>query len=342
MKKDLFVEGMHCASCELFIEKSLSTHSQIKSAKANRSDQSVRIETLGDDTISEDALISELNELLADSTYRIRQDKPVVKSVNYSEVAVGFIIASIFVLLFIGLQYIRLINFLNTDTVSLPFVFGIGVIASVSSCAAVVGGLVLSLAGIYARDNQKNKIVLITSFHLSRLIGFFIFGGLIGIIGSAFTLTPLMSFILNIILFIVMILMGLNLIELFPALYKFQLRLPKNGLFKHIDGHLYSNKYAPIILGATTFFLPCGFTQSMQLYSLTTGHFITGALTMLVFALGTLPALSLVSFASMKLGSHPKSGIFFKTAGFIVFFFALHNLYEALLGMGIISPVLSF
>ncbi|NCP77121.1 sulfite exporter TauE/SafE family protein [bacterium] len=41
--------------------------------------------------------------------------------------------------------------------------------------------------------------------------------------------------------------------------------------------------------GALTFFLPCGFTLAMQAYAITTGSFITGALTMMAFALGTAP-----------------------------------------------------
>ena len=48
---------------------------------------------------------------------------------------------------------------------------------------------------------------------------------------------------------------------------------------------------APLFLGTMTFFLPCGFTQSMQLYSLTLGNPIRSGLVMAVFALGTMPVL---------------------------------------------------
>ncbi|MBP6911491.1 sulfite exporter TauE/SafE family protein [Patescibacteria group bacterium] len=48
-------------------------------------------------------------------------------------------------------------------------------------------------------------------------------------------------------------------------------------------------------MGIGTFFLPCGFTQSMQVYTLSTGSFLAGGLTMLSFALGTLPMLLLLS-----------------------------------------------
>ncbi len=94
-----------------------------------------------------------------------------------------------------------------------------------------------------------------------------------------------------------------------------------------------------VLLGVSTFFLPCGFTQSMQFYALTTGSFISGALTMFVFSLGTLPVLSLISFASVKFSKNFKSGLFFKTAGFIVIFFAIFNLLSAFVAIGLIGPI---
>ena len=99
------------------------------------------------------------------------------------------------------------------------------------------------------------------------------------------------------------------------------------------------NSLTPILLGMSTFFLPCGFTQSMQVYALTTGDVLSGAMTMLVFSLGTLPVLALISFASVKLSKNLQSGLFFKTAGFIIIFFAIFNLLAALVAVGLINPL---
>jgi sulfite exporter TauE/SafE len=95
----------------------------------------------------------------------------------------------------------------------------------------------------------------------------------------------------------------------------------------------------PVLLGVATFFLPCGFTQSMQAFALTTGSFTTGAMTMLVFALGTLPMLALLSFSSFSINTKPWRGIFFKSAGLIVISLAIINLLGALAVAGIIEPV---
>jgi sulfite exporter TauE/SafE len=80
----------------------------------------------------------------------------------------------------------------------------------------------------------------------------------------------------------------------------------------------------------------------MQIYTLSTGNFITGGLTMLAFALGTLPVLALVSFSSFSIHDSSKKGVFFKSAGLIVIMFALFNLINALVVIGLISPVFDF
>lgn len=98
----------------------------------------------------------------------------------------------------------------------------------------------------------------------------------------------------------------------------------------------------PLLVGVATFFLPCGFTQSMQIYALSTGSFWNGALTMLAFALGTLPVLAFISFSSLNIGKGRKAGIFFKTAGIIVIVFALFNLLNGLTAIGLIPPIFTF
>jgi sulfite exporter TauE/SafE len=114
-------------------------------------------------------------------------------------------------------------------------------------------------------------------------------------------------------------------------------------LSKHALGvSKFNHRLTPFLVGVVTFFLPCGFTQSMQLYALTTGSFLTGGLTMLAFALGTLPVLSLISFSSFSIQKSSKSGIFFKTAGLIVIMFALFNLLNSLVVVGIIPPIFNF
>ncbi len=333
---EFFVDGMHCAACELVVEKKLSKHEKIKLVKAELASQKVVIHIEGSN-----AKIEDLNVLLVGSGYTLQLNRVTASNINYTELGKAFLISLGFVGIFIFLQKLGIVNLVRANQVTLPFVFLVGVVASLSTCMAVVGGLVLSLSSSYVKSDRNGSIPLVR-FHLSRLIGFFILGGLIGVLGSAFSLTPVTTFLLNLALFLVMVILGLGLLDVFPYLRKFQIRMP-NKLGNKIVNEAGKKSYiTPILLGASTFFLPCGFTQSMQLYSLTTGNFINGALTMFVFALGTLPVLALISFASVKLASSLQSRLFFKTAGFIVLFFALLNFLGALTALGFIPPLLSF
>lgn len=335
---DFFVEGMHCSACEVFVEKTISSHPKLSQVKAELG--STKLSVTLNDEIEKEIILNELNTLLKDSNYKVMIDKPIKQKVSLSELLYGLLIAVFISSAFLFLQKVGIINLVNPTTVTLPFIFFIGVVASLSTCMAVVGGLVLSISSEYSKMGS-NKSARLISFHFARLISFFILGGVIGLLGSAFTLSPLMSFVINISLFLVMMVMGINLLDVTTLLNKYQIRMPKIPFVVNAEKSISNNKWAPIILGAITFFLPCGFTQSMQVYALSTGSFISGAMTMFTFALGTLPVIALISFASVKLSEAMKSGLFFKTAGFLVIFFAIINLLGALVAIGIIPPFMS-
>ncbi len=330
-KCDFFVEGMHCAACELLIEKKLSRVEGIKHIDAKLNEGKIYIE-------SNRAITSEeLSILVRQEGYKIVEKKEIVNRDNKKDLFLGFIIAVAFSGMFVLFQKAGVVNLASSsDQITFPFIFLIGVIASLSTCMAVVGGLVLSLSTNYAKEDQIKPMI---AFHISRIISFFILGGVIGLLGSTFILTPLLSFILNLVLFLAMIIMAINLLEILPVTKVLQLRIPK-FIGKEILNITETNHtLTPILLGAATFFLPCGFTQSMQLFSLTTGSFFIGAITMLVFALGTLPMLALISIASMSFSKGLKSGVFFKAAAFIIIFFALFNFIAALVAIGLIPPL---
>ena len=105
----------------------------------------------------------------------------------------------------------------------------------------------------------------------------------------------------------VMMMMGIGLLDIFPWMKRWQPALPE-AVGRKVRGMRGLHRgLMPVLAGVITFFLPCGFTQGMQLYTLTTGSFLTGALTMFCFALGTLPVLAALSFSSLELGQYGRS-----------------------------------
>jgi sulfite exporter TauE/SafE len=246
-------------------------------------------------------------------------------------------IALVFVILFIFLQKIGLVNLISGGNVTYSTALIIGIIASLSTCMAVVGGLVLSISATFSKGGDKVKPQIM--FHVGRIVSFFILGGVIGSLGSVFTFSTVSNFILSLVVGMVMLILGIKLLDVFPWAKRILPSLPR-FIGNHIRGITnFNHTLTPFLVGVATFFLPCGFTQSMQLYTLSTGTFLSGGLTMLAFALGTLPVLALISFSSFSIKNSSRSGIFFKSAGLIVILFALFNLINSLVIIGIISPI---
>jgi len=331
-----YVHGMHCASCVVLTESELQSHASIKSAQADLSTRTVKVE--GDfASQSPEQIAIQLNPILAKSGYKL-STQPEKTSINWSEFKLAIPIALAIIWGFFLLQKLGIVNLVTTDQVNYGTAFILGIIASVSTCAAVVGSLVLAVSANYAKSGQNVKPQIM--FHISRLVSFFILGGVIGAVGSMFNIGANTTYILSLLVIIVMLILGINLLDIFPGAKKWQPTLPAGISKRLLHVKSVNTKLMPFLLGFVTFFLPCGFTQSMQLYALTTGSFLTGAAVMLAFALGTLPVLALLSFGSIKIQDKMKSGIFFKTSGLVVIFFALYNLYALLTAIGIISPLL--
>jgi sulfite exporter TauE/SafE len=196
------------------------------------------------------------------------------------------------------------------------------------------------MSATFSKGGDKIKPQLL--FHVGRTVSFFVLGGVIGMIGSAFTLNITGTFVLGLLVGLVMLILGLNLLDIFHFTKKFQFSMPSFLARRAFDVHKINHSLTPLLVGVATFFLPCGFTQSMQVYTLSSGSFFKGGLTMLFFALGTFPVLAILSFSSSKISKTSQSGIFFKTAGLIVIAFAIINILNALVVAGFIKPFLNF
>ncbi|OGZ62443.1 MAG: hypothetical protein A3C58_00815 [Candidatus Staskawiczbacteria bacterium RIFCSPHIGHO2_02_FULL_34_10] len=332
------VNGMHCKACVVLTESELNNVPEISKAKSSLENHSV--EVTGDFGDKEPEHIArDLSEVLKPHGYTLSLEKQK-HFAKWSDFKLAFPIAIGFIILFIILQKLGIVNLVTTSEVGYGTAFVIGMIASVSTCMAVVGGLVLSMSANFAKKGDKVRPQVL--FHIGRLASFFILGGAIGALGLAFQPGSTGTFVLSFIVAIVLLILGINLLDVFPWAKKLQPTMP-SFIGKRVHGLKNMNHtLTPLLLGIATFFLPCGFTQSMQIYTLTTGSFLSGALIMGTFALGTLPVLALLSFSSLGIHKKAQSGVFFKTAGLVVIFFGIFNLINVLVATGIILPLFSF
>jgi len=343
--KTISIKGMHCKSCEILIEDELKKIKNVSSIDISHKTGTATIKYQGKHLDHGDVV-----QAVREAGYELgTNEKPKIFTSNKDEyiqlATAGIVLALLyFILNELGLFNMNLVTSNNYS--SLPIVLLVGLTAGISTCMALVGGLVLGVAGRFSQDNPmaspQEKFVPHIFFNLGRIISFFILGGIIGLIGSAFQLSSSVTGLLIVLVGLSMILLGLQLTNIFPRLSTISFTLPKEiskalGITTHSDS-TYSHKSA-FGMGALTFFVPCGFTQAIQLYAMTTGSFVTGALTMAVFALGTTPGLlSLGGLTSFIKGK--SSGLFFKFVGLIVIAMALFNISNGLTLAGVKIPKL--
>jgi sulfite exporter TauE/SafE/copper chaperone CopZ len=330
------IKGMHCAACVVLTETELTNIPGVAKATASLVKNTVIV--TGDfGNENPDILREKLSAALTQYGYSL-SEKPEEHNAVWTDFKWALPIALLFVALVLILQKAGLANLITASSVGFSTAFFIGIIASLSTCMAVVGGLVLSLSGSFAKQGSSIRPHIM--FHAGRLIGFFILGGVIGLIGGAFELGAIGTSILSLLVSVVMIGLGINLLDVFPWAKRFQLTLPKSIGNKVFSLSSLNSSVMPFAVGALTFFLPCGFTQSMQLYALSTHSFSTASGIMFSFALGTLPILGLISFGSKYAERlQAKSGRLFKIMGIIVILFAIFNIVNALAALGIIPPL---
>ncbi len=91
------------------------------------------------------------------------------------------------------------------------------------------------------------------------------------------------------------------------------------------------------LLGALSFFLPCGFTQAVQIYALSTGSAATAAILLGVFAIGTAPGLLGIAGLPAVVPARWRPDLL-RIAGVVVIGFAVLNASSALRLAGVSLP----
>ncbi|MBI2572516.1 sulfite exporter TauE/SafE family protein [Candidatus Woesearchaeota archaeon] len=332
MKKCTYsIKGMHCASCEVVIERALKKVPGVHHVNVNKAKEQAIVEC--EENVSQE----KLQEAVKEKGYTLHSlecDNPqttntsVPKSKRYLEIgAVSIVLIGIYFLL----QYFKFIPALAvTDSMSYGFIFVLGLIAATSTCLAVSGGLLLALS---TKFNQAHPNLTSIQrfrphifFNVGRILSYTIFGAGIGYLGSLITLSPAFTGSVTILVSILMIIIGLQMLHIFPWLDHIQIKMPKWIAHriheKSNDQEHTKHRTASFLFGAATFFLPCGFTQALQLYVLANANPAMGALTMLVFSLGTLPAfIGIGALSSIKKASFQRH--FMTIAAVVVIFFGI-------------------
>ncbi|MBI2357050.1 sulfite exporter TauE/SafE family protein [Candidatus Dojkabacteria bacterium] len=353
-----YVNGMHCASCEVLIEKKLlKKYDDLEFVDASLAKGELNISYKGSKPTEE-----ELNSIFHETGYMFSQKKYYKDLTPLISIKNGFLSINtdkmktllrtlflfiVFVVLFKTLEKSGLASGISvSSSSSYPAFFLFGIVAGLSSCAALIGGLLLSLSKqwseVYIYSSSKvQKLIPFTMFNIGRIISFTLLGGLLGLLGGTLGLTiegsSTFTTIGVVLVSLIMAILGLQMLGIEWA-SKFQFKVPKFISRKITSEEDFQGKYMPLVVGALTFFLPCGFTITAQALALTSGSFLSGAMILLFFSLGTLPILALISLTSVEVSKRPKLNATFNyVAGALVLFFALYNFNAQLNVLGLKS-----
>jgi len=334
-KISLPVKGMHCRSCEMLIENKIK---ELPGVKRVTVDYKRNLAEIYYDEVKPSTEAVALAITKAGYSLGVEE-----KSGWFSKNKTDYLDLGLAALILLGIYLIaKAFGFSSSSIlptsesgVSIPLILLIGLAAGFSSCMALVGGLVLGLSlkhnELYPEATVSEKFRPHLFFNLGRVATYTFLGGLLGILGSTIQLSNFTLGSLTIAVGLVMLLLGLQLIEIFPRARKFKLTLPK-GLSRLLGIGENQKEYSAknsFILGGLTFFLPCGFTQAMQVLAVSTTSFLAGAFVMGLFAIGTMPGLlSIGGLASIIKGNLAKK--FFKFSGLAIIIFAIFNLNNGL------------
>ncbi|MBM7583121.1 sulfite exporter TauE/SafE/copper chaperone CopZ [Caldicoprobacter guelmensis] len=297
MQKTLKLEGMSCTSCEMRIENALKKLQGVADAKASFSNSNV-IVTYDADVISLDKIIEAIEKL--HYLVKRRNEGEAASRPNAPEPSEDKMTVN----QFLGIAIILFaVYFVIKNTVGFNFVpkvdqsMGYGILLAVGlltslHCIAMCGGINLSQCVSYNfEDSQPSKFSRLKPsllYNSGRVVSYTVIGGIVGALGSVISFSGAAKGIVAIISGVFMVIMGLNMLNVFPWLRKLNPRMPK--IFGN-KIHKGAGKYGPFYIGLLNGLMPCGPLQAMQIYALGTGSFVAGAASMFLFSLGTVPLM---------------------------------------------------
>lgn len=208
--------------------------------------------------------------------------------------------------------------------------FIIGLLGS-AHCVGMCGGISTMLTT--AMGNNAGKLLLTLSYNFGRIATYALIGAIVGYSGSIAAKNvgvPLAG--LRLFSGVFLVLLGLYLGQWYMGVSKIE----KLGKFIWRFLSPLSKKFIPVnsmsnafLLGGIWGWLPCGLVYSTLTWALASGTAIDGALIMVCFGMGTLPALVSMSLGILKIKNLMANITFRKIAAFFVILYGIYTIIFA-------------
>ncbi len=314
----LSISDMVCTSCESRIEKEIKKLKGVKSVKADYKTSKVYIKF--DDL---NCSIYKIADVIKKAGYTVGENNK--KSSELFPILIMIVVAIFIVKLGNNSGSFNISEALSSK-VSYGVLFIIGLFSSLH-CIGMCGGIMMSQSITIKKSSKFERLRPSLLYNAGRVISYTILGGIVGGLGSVFSLSSSAQGFISLIAGIFMVIMGLNIYG-FKALRRFNIKLPWSSC------KVSSKENTPFMIGLLNGFMPCGPLQAMQLYALATGSIVSGALSMLFFALGTIPLMLLFGVISSLLTKKGSKNLL-KISGAIVLVLGISMANRGLAILGI-------
>ncbi|MDR1429056.1 MAG: sulfite exporter TauE/SafE family protein, partial [Spirochaetaceae bacterium] len=284
------IGGMTCVNCQNRIEARLNATCGIEYARVSFTSGTA---TLGYDP----SLITEkeIAAIIESLDYKVLGDterRPV------SQIAGPLVLILALYMLLRGLGIGSLTSAFPLAEAGMGYgmLFVMGLVTSLH-CVAMCGGINLSqsIPRAPVQDGRKTRPLDLQAFlppvlyNAGRILSYTAVGIIVGALGRVLTVSGRFQGAVQLIAGAFMVIMGLTMLDLFPALRRFNPRLPK-FFTKKIQEQKTLDK-GPLVIGLLNGLMPCGPLQAMQLYALSTGSPVAGGISMFLFSAGTAPLM---------------------------------------------------
>ena len=290
----LHIGGMTCVNCQNKIEKTLNHTEGVINAIVSYNNATADI-VYNEEAISLKEIITAIENL----GYEVIRRKKTAGSNIANTVCMLVIIVSLYVMLqSMGILNLLVPSQLADTKMGYGMLFVIGLITSVH-CIAMCGGINLSQCIPQVTQGEADNTSKMATFcpalayNMGRVLSYTAVGFVLGLVGflmgggTDVGFSILLQGILKIIAGLFMVIMGINMLGLFPWLRKFTIRMPKSLVRKVWNQKAKAPR--PFLVGILNGFMPCGPLQSMWIVALAAGNPFAGALSMFLFSLGTVP-----------------------------------------------------
>lgn len=312
MKQGFIAEGTTCNSCGEIIKRQAMKVEGVTDITFNYSTETGYV-TFDENKTNIDEILYKIEEkhykcYLLDEVAQAHKNND--KVIAWGMGIIGILIVGYFLFDFIdGIELPQI-----SQNMGLGLLFAVGLLTGFH-CISMCGGFVISYTTKNAQAGKKNHTSHLM-YGVGKTLSYTIIGAIFGLVGSIIAFTPQMRGIAGILAGLFLVLFGLKMLNIFPVLRKIHIKPPK--VLNRFLGKKSKEDSSPLMIGLLNgLMIACGPLQAIYIMAAGTGSALEGAKLLLVFGLGTLPAMIgfgyFASFISTK-ATHK----ILKTSGVIV------------------------